>query len=220
MGSASSTPHRPWHCSLVPLPLFLPSTSFSCLLPHPPQPCRQPPHHIGCGGAFRQPRRLLKKHSTHMTGHITPHFKARDIIYTYHFYTVKSILDSTNLSALLGHMVTTSIPWLLIHWLLASQCHLQATSSHIKSYSEVCNKLTVFTINVGLSFDPAWSLLLLESTTINSADSNMSASLDIGTYNPVGSYIKFQNLWGWYLNSSRFFNSGFHSKRSGKCDQE
>ena len=97
--------------------------------------------------------------------------------------------------------------------------------------------------------------LIPDSTTINSADSNMSLSLNIGilvilecidrkqwqfsrnytvliqsnhfpahkqlylkptlcqvgTYIPVGSYIKFQDLSGRYLNSSRFFNSGLRS---------
>ena len=96
--------------------------------------------------------------------------------------------------------------------------------------------------------------LIPDSTTINSADSNMSVSLDscvlliqecsdrkqlrfsknntdlsqpnhfpvhkvwhwptlcqVGTYIPVGSYIRFQDLSGRYLNSSRFFNSGLRS---------
>ena len=34
----------------------------------------------------------------------------------------------------------------------------------------------------------------------------------VGTYIPVGSYIKFQDLSGRYLNSSRFFNSGLRSR--------
>ena len=33
----------------------------------------------------------------------------------------------------------------------------------------------------------------------------------VGTYIPVGSYIRFQDLSGRYLNSSRFFNSGHRS---------
>ena len=36
----------------------------------------------------------------------------------------------------------------------------------------------------------------------------------VGTYIPVGSYIKFQDLSGSYLNSSRFFNSGLRSSHS------